>query len=68
MYFHIMLQAKIICLGYFMYNICSCISKDITIICIVSDYSIGKSPYSYKGVGYMSLHCKEHNARHLHVM
>ena len=36
-----------------MYNICSSISKDIKLICIVSDYSIGKSPYSYKGVGYM---------------
>ena len=46
-----------------MYNIYSCISKDIQIICIVSDYSIGKSPYSYKGVGYMSLH----NTRHLHM-
>ena len=51
-----------------MYNICSCMSKDIKIICTVSDYSTGKSPYSYKGVGYMSLHCKEQNTRHLHMM
>ena len=51
-----------------MYNIYSCISNDIKIICIVSDYSIGKNQYSYKGVGYMSLHCKEHNTRHLHMM
>ena len=51
-----------------MYNIYSCISKDIKIIYIVSDYSIGKYPYSSKGVGYLSLHCKEHNTRHLHMM
>ena len=51
-----------------MYNISSCISKDIIIICMVSDYSIAKSPYNYQGVGYMALHCKEHNTRHLHMM
>ena len=51
-----------------MYNIYSCISKDIKIICIVSDYSIGKSQYSYEGVGDISFHCKEHSTRHLHMM
>ena len=51
-----------------MYNISSCISKDIKIICIVSDYSIAQTPYSYQEVSYMSLHCKEHNTRHLHMM
>ena len=51
-----------------MYNISSCISKDIKIFCIVSDYSIAQTPDSYQGVGYISLYCKEHNTRHLHMM
>ena len=59
-----MLKAKFICLGYFIYNLYSCISKDIKVICIVSDYGIGKRQYSYKGVGYISFHCTEHNTRH----
>ena len=62
-----MLEAKFICLGYFMYNLYSCISKDIKIICVVSDNGVGKRCYSYKGVGFISLQCKEHNARHLHI-
>ena len=51
-----------------MYNIYSCISKDIIINSIVSHYGVGKSQCSYKGVGYISLHCKEHNTRHLHMI
>ena len=66
--FHIMLKAKFICLGYFIYNLYSCTSKDIKIICIVSDCGIGRRWYNYKGVGYISLTCKEHNTRHLHMM
>ena len=59
-----MLKAKFICLGYVIYNLYSCISKDIKIICVVSDYCIGKRQYSYHGVDHISLHCKEHNTRH----
>ena len=51
-----------------MYNLYSCISKDIKIIFVVSDCGIGKGQYSYKGVCYISLHCKEHNTRHLYMM
>ena len=67
-HFDIMLKAKFICLGYFMYNLYSCISTDFKIICTVSGYGIGKSQYGYEGVGYISLHCKGHNTRHLHMM
>ena len=51
-----------------MYNLYSCISKDINIICLVSDCGIGKRQYRINGVDYISLHCKEHNTRHLHMM
>ena len=67
-YFHIMLKAKFICLGYIMYNVYSSISKDIKIICVVSDYCIAKRPYSYHGVYHILLHSKENNTRHLHMM
>ena len=63
-----MLKAKFICLRYFMYNISSFTLKGIKITCIVSDYSIAKSQYSYHRVGYMSFHCKEHNTRNLHMI
>ena len=51
-----------------MYNLYSCISKDIKIICVVSDYCVRKRQYSYHLVDHISLHCKEHNTRHLHMM
>ena len=51
-----------------MYNLCSCISKDIKTICVVSDYCIGKRGYSYHRVDHILLHHKEHNTRHLHMM
>ena len=41
-YFHIMLNAKFICLSYFIYYLHSCSSKDIKIICLVSAYGMGK--------------------------
>ena len=63
-----MLKAKFIPLGYVMYNLHSCISKDKEIICVVSDYFIGKMQYGYHGADHISLHCKDNNTRHLHMM
>ena len=40
-------------------------TKDIKIICVMSDYCIGKRQYSYHGVDHMSLHCKEYHTKHV---
>ena len=36
-------------------------TKVIKIICVMSDYCIGKRQYSYHGVDHISLHCKEYH-------
>ena len=43
-------------------------TNDLKIIDVIFDYCIQKRQYSYNGVDYISLHCKEYHTRHLYLM